>query len=85
MPEFEPSYWEKLIMASAPLEHEYAGKTAGSQPLVRRVLGEAPILVIGCALMAVCVSLLLANGINPGASGILANAQIFFMFVVVLT
>ena len=52
--------------------------------LTRRWTGEVPVLVIGCALMAVCVSLLLANGINPGASGILANAQIFFMFVVVL-
>lgn len=84
MPEIEPSYGEKQIMASAPLEHEYAGKTAGSQPLARRVLGEAPILVIGCALMALCVTLLLSHGINPGVAGIIANGQIFLMFVIVL-
>ena len=71
-------------MASAPLEHEYEGKAAGSQPLARRVLGEAPILVIGCALMALCVTLLLSHGINPGVAGIIANGQIFLMFVIVL-
>ncbi len=48
-------------------------------------MGEVPILVIGGALMVLCVSLLVAHGINPGVAGIIANAQIFLMFVIVLT
>ena len=71
-------------MASAPIKHENASETAASQPLARRVLGEALILVIGCALMAICVALLLSHGINPGVAGIIANGQIFLMFVIVL-
>ncbi len=49
-----------------------------------RWISEAPILIIGAALMAVCLALLAAHGINPGIGGIIANSQIFFMFVVVL-
>lgn len=63
------------------------GTTSGqgsASPLTRRWLGEVPIYAIGCALMILCVGLLAAHGINPGVSGILANSQIFFMFVVVL-
>lgn len=52
--------------------------------LVRRWIGELPILVIGCVLMALCLTLLAAHGINPGIAGIIANSQIFAMFVVVL-
>ena len=55
-----------------------------NSPLTWRWLGEVPILVIGCALMALCVGLLAAHGINPGVAGIVANAQIFLMFVIVL-
>ncbi len=40
--------------------------------------------MIGCALMAVCLALLAANGVNPGIGGIIANTQIFLMFVIVL-
>lgn len=35
--------------------------------------------------MALCVGLLAAHGINPGVGGIIANTQIFLMFVIVLT
>lgn len=56
----------------------------GAQAPVRRWLGELPILGIGAALMALCVTLLMARGINPGVGGILANTQIFAMFVIVL-
>lgn len=52
--------------------------------LSRRWLGEAPVFVIGLALMALCLALLTAKGINPGVAGIFANAQIFAMFVIVL-
>ncbi len=52
--------------------------------LSHRWIGEVPILIIGCALMAVCISLLAHHGINPGIGGIIVNSQIFFMFVVVL-
>ncbi len=51
---------------------------------LRRWTGEVPILVIGAGLMAVCLALLASHGVNPGIGGIIANAQIFFMFVVVL-
>ena len=68
-------------MATATALHENSEPDA----LSRRWLGEVPVLAIGSALMAVCVGLLLAHGINPGIEGIIANAQIFFMFVVVLT
>ncbi|BDI60765.1 phosphatase PAP2 family protein [Qipengyuania nanhaisediminis] len=49
-----------------------------------RWIGEVPILAIGSALMALCLALLASKGINPGIGGIIANAQIFAMFVVVL-
>ena len=74
----------KAIMASAPIKHQEAGETAEQSLLARRFVGEAPILLIGCALMTLCVGLLLSHGINPGVAGIVANAQIFFMFLVVL-
>ena len=71
-------------MASAPAQRENASETADSALLARRFLGEAPILIIGCALMVLCVALLLSHGINPGIAGIIANGQIFLMFVIVL-
>ena len=49
-----------------------------------RWAGEVPVLVIGASLMAVCLGLLAWHGINPGIGGIFANAQIFFLFTVVL-
>lgn len=52
--------------------------------LSRRWMGEIPVLAIACALMVLCLSLLAWNGINPGIGGIIANAQIFLMFVIVL-
>jgi hypothetical protein len=65
-----------------------SAKAAASRELppafTARWLGEVPILVTGSALMALCVALLAWHGINPGISGIFANAQIFLMFVVVL-
>lgn len=67
-------------MATAPLRQD----TSRSEALAQRWLGEMPVLAIGAALMAVCVALLLSHGVNPGIAGIIANAQIFFMFVVVL-
>lgn len=67
-------------MASLTAIDEHS-PTVGIQ---QRWLGEVPVLAIGAALMAVCVGLLLSHGINPGVAGIIANAQIFFMFVVVL-
>lgn len=67
-------------MATAPVQHE----TTSSDALAQRWLGEVPVLAIGCALMAFCVGLLLSHGINPGVAGIIANAKIFVMFVVVL-
>ncbi len=53
-------------------------------PARRRWLGEVPILVIGAALMGLCVALLLTQGVAPGIGGVLANAQIFAMFTIVL-
>ena len=50
----------------------------------RRWLGEVPIYVIGLALMALCVGLLMAHGIYPSVEGIWVNARLFGMFVVVL-
>jgi len=43
----------------------------------RRWIGEAPIFVIGAALMALCVGLLMARGIYPSVEGILVNARLF--------
>ncbi|MEP3420160.1 MAG: phosphatase PAP2 family protein [Erythrobacter sp.] len=60
------------------------GRNADAPAIVARWFGELPILVIGGVLMAVCLTLLAINGVNPGIGGIIANAQIFFMFVVVL-
>ncbi|MEM7779805.1 MAG: phosphatase PAP2 family protein [Pseudomonadota bacterium] len=71
-------------MKSAAAERETMGAAPSLATLSTRWWGEAPILLIGCALMAICLSLLISRGINPGIGGILANMQIFFMFVVVL-
>ena len=71
-------------MASAATQTFEPGDAATRQALKQRWLGEVPILAIGCTLMALCLTLLLSHGINPGIAGILANAQIFLMFVVVL-
>lgn len=65
-------------MTSASLTHEtHVSPT-------RRWFGELPIFAIGGALMLLCLSLLAWKGVNPGIGGIIANTQIFFMFVVVL-
>ncbi len=60
------------------------GIALSNADLSRRWIGEIPVLGVGGALMALCVTLLLANGINPGIGGIIANVQIFFLFVVIL-
>jgi len=52
--------------------------------VLARWIGEAPILIASSVLLAICLTLLGLNGVNPGIGGIIANAQIFFMFVVVL-
>ena len=50
----------------------------------QRWLREVPIYIIGLALMALCIGLLASRGINPSLGGVVANAQIFGMFVVIL-
>ncbi len=67
-------------------ETQTAAATEGAQThsLSRRWLSELPVFLIGSALMALCLALLASRGINPGIGGIIANTQIFFMFVVVL-
>ncbi|MHA7818836.1 MAG: phosphatase PAP2 family protein [Erythrobacter sp.] len=67
-------------MATAPVQHD----STRSDELAQRWLGEVPVFAFGCALMALCVGLLLSHGVNPGVAGIVANTQIFFMFVVIL-
>jgi len=57
---------------------------ADARAVLARWFSELPIFVIGCSLMAVCLTLLGINGINPGIGGIIANTQIFLMFVIVL-
>ena len=49
-----------------------------------RWLGEVPVLVIGSALMAFCIGLLLSRGVPPGIGGIVANAQIFGLFGIIM-
>lgn len=49
-----------------------------------RWLGEMPVLVIGSVLMASCIALLMSQGVTPGFGGMIANAQIFTLFAVVL-
>lgn len=75
-------------MTSVSASSTQGGVTHGSgkadSPLTRRWIGELPILVIGGVLMALCLTLLAAHGINPGIAGIIANSQIFAMFVIVL-
>ena len=71
-------------MATAPATSENSSVEGADQRLTRRWIGEVPVLAIGAALMALCLALLFSKGINPGVGGILANAQIFFMFLVVL-
>lgn len=50
----------------------------------RRWMGEAPIYVIGLALMAFCVGLLMAKGIYPSVEGIWVNARLFALFAIVM-
>ncbi|MFU7528029.1 phosphatase PAP2 family protein [Qipengyuania sp. ASV99] len=75
-------------MTSVSASNEEGGAVKGSDqtadPLALRWIGELPILVIGGMLMALCLTLLAAHGINPGIGGIIANSQIFAMFVIVL-
>ncbi len=71
-----------MTTASAP--NALIGSMTPAPAIAERWRGEVPILVIGCTLMALCLTLLGINGVNPGIGGIIANAQIFFMFVVVL-
>lgn len=53
-------------------------------PPSQRWLGEAPIYLIGLALMALCVGLLMSNGIYPGVEGIWVNARLFALFAIVI-
>lgn len=50
----------------------------------RRWLGEAPIYIIGIALMTFCVGLLMSKGIYPSVEGIWVNARLFALFAVVM-
>lgn len=50
----------------------------------RRWLGEAPIYVVGTILMTICVGLLMSRGIYPSVEGIIVNARLFALFVIVL-
>ena len=45
---------------------------------------EIPILLVGCALFAVCVALLLSRGVPPSLGGVWVNLRLFGMFVVVI-
>ena len=56
---------------------------AGSE-LARRWIGEVPIYVIGIALMALCIGLLMAHGIAPKIGGLVGNTRLFLTFAVVL-
>lgn len=53
-------------------------------PPTRRWLTEAPIYIVGLALMALCVGLLMSRGIYPSVEGIWANARLFAMFAIVV-
>ncbi|GMN02812.1 phosphatase PAP2 family protein [Erythrobacter sp. MTPC3] len=54
------------------------------QTLAQRALGEVPIYVIGLSIMALCIGLLMANGIKISVSGIIENARLFLTFTVIL-
>jgi len=71
-------------MASAPAHNEVTQANASNSTLLQRWLSEMPVLFVGVVLMSVCLALLAIKGINPGIGGIIANAQIFLMFVIVL-
>lgn len=49
-----------------------------------RWASEAPILIIGLALFAVCIALLLSKGVYPTLDGVWLNARLFGLFVVVI-
>lgn len=57
---------------------------AADEAPAQRWTGEAPILVIGTALMVLCIGLLASKGVYPSLGGAVANSQIFGMFVVLL-
>ncbi len=52
--------------------------------LLQRWLGEVPILAIGLALMALCIGLLAAQGIDPDLVGVWVNARLFALFIMLL-
>lgn len=52
--------------------------------LARRWMGEAPIYLIGLALMALCIALLLFKGVPPSLSGLVSSGRIFLIFTVFL-
>ncbi|MEO0699596.1 MAG: hypothetical protein AAFY81_07740, partial [Pseudomonadota bacterium] len=52
--------------------------------LSQRWLSEAPILVVGLALFALCVGLLLSKGVAPTFDGVWVNARLFALFVIVI-
>ena len=68
-------------MSSATITAE---NPAVEQDLTRRWLGEVPIYVIGFALMALCVGLLMSNGVTLSFMGIVANTRLFLLFAVLL-
>lgn len=45
---------------------------------------ETPFLAIGLALFAVCIALLLSNGVPPSLGGVWVNLRLFGLFVVVI-
>ncbi|MEM6856543.1 MAG: phosphatase PAP2 family protein [Pseudomonadota bacterium] len=52
--------------------------------VARRWFSEAPILVVGLALFALCVGLLFSKGVSPGLDGVLVNARLFALFVIAI-
>jgi len=55
-----------------------------SYPHVRRWLSELPIYVVGLALFSTCIALLFSHGITPSLEGVLVNARLFGLFIVVI-
>ncbi|MBV7259654.1 phosphatase PAP2 family protein [Erythrobacter crassostreae] len=59
-------------------------KSEAAKNLAMRLLGEMPIYLIGVAIMALCIGILLAQGVSPSVSGVIENARIFGLFVLIL-
>ncbi|MEO1046970.1 MAG: phosphatase PAP2 family protein [Pseudomonadota bacterium] len=56
---------------------------AASTRLTSRWAGEAPIYIIGLALMSLCIALLLNKGVPVSLGGLFSSGRIFFIFAVI--